>query len=108
MVLFAENIKGIGEGVLRDFVEGRIEAQHALDDGRYVEGLEHLLYLRELQSQYDLGIMSTIPHYYLRRKLGLYPYAGSKEVLDRLIEKHGKHHKILVISDADAILIESK
>jgi hypothetical protein len=52
--------------------------------------------------------MSTIPQYYLNGKLGLYPYTGSKEVLDRLIEKHGKNHKILVISEADTILIKSK
>ncbi len=86
----------------------RIEVQNALDGRTYVEGQEHLLYLRELRSQYDLGIMSTIPQYYLNAKLGLYPYTGSKEVLDRLIEKHGKNHKILVISEADTILIKSK
>lgn len=107
-VLLAENIQGVGNGVLRDCVEGKIEVQNALDGRTYVEGQEHLLYLRELRSQYDLGIMSTIPQYYLNAKLGLYPYTGSKEVLDRLIEKHGKNHKILVISEADTILIKSK
>jgi hypothetical protein len=107
-VLLAENIQGVGNGVLHDFVEGRIELQNALDGRTYVEGQEHLLYLRELRSQYDLGIMSTIPQYYLNGKLGLYPYTGSKEVLDRLVDKHGKNHKILVISDADTILIKSK
>ena len=106
-VLLAENTQGIGNGALRDCVEGRIELQNCLDGQTYVEGQEHLLYLRELQSQYDLGIMSTIPQYYLNGKLGLYPYTGSKEILNRLMEKHGRNHKILVISDADNILIKS-
>lgn len=107
-VLLAENLQGVGSGVLKDYVEGRIEAQSALDGGSYVEGLEHLLYLQELQSRYELGIMSTIPNCYVKGKLGLIPYTGSKEVLDRLIEKHGKNQKILVISDADIILIRPK
>ncbi len=107
-VLLAENIKGIGDGALLNYVEGRIELQNAIAGNIYVEGLEHLLYLHELKSQYDLGIMSTIPHHYLAQKLGLYPYAGSKEVVQRLVEKHGRTHKILVISDADTIFIRSK
>jgi hypothetical protein len=108
VVLLAENIKGVGDGALRNFVEGRIELQNAIAGGTYVEGLEHLLYLHELKSQYDLGIMSTLPHHYLAQKLGLYPYTGSKEILNRLVEKHGRNHKTLVISDADTILIRSK
>ncbi|MFZ0326911.1 MAG: hypothetical protein WBP64_06520 [Nitrososphaeraceae archaeon] len=107
-VLLAENIQGLGSGVLRDFVEGRIEAESALNGLSYVEGLEHLLYLRELKLHYDLGILSTLPQYYLNMKLGLIPYSGSKEVLDRLIAKHGKNHKILIISDADIIFVKSE
>lgn len=107
-VLLAENIKGVGDGALRDCVEGRIELESAIASGNYVEGLEHLLYLHELKTQYDLGIMSTLPHHYLAHRLGLFPYSGSKEILNRLVEKHGRNHKILVISDADTTLIRPK
>ena len=73
----------------------------------YINGLEHLVYLKELRDKYNLGILTTIPEYYLK-KLGLSSFTSIKDVLNRLLLKHGKYHKILVLSDADIILTKPK
>ncbi|MFL6411603.1 MAG: hypothetical protein ACJ71K_10245, partial [Nitrososphaeraceae archaeon] len=71
----------------------------------YIEGLEHLIYIKELSQKYQLGIMSTLPQYYLKTKLGIKTYGGVKNVIEELLIKHGKNTKILVVSDPDIMLL---
>jgi len=54
----AENQDGLS-GVLQIFVEGKMKKI----------GLEHLIYLENFRQQFYLGILSTMPQYYLK-KLG--------------------------------------
>jgi hypothetical protein len=105
-VLLSENSGGLGGRALEMFVEGRLdieEYKHNLSE--YIEGLEHLIYIKELSQKYQLGIMSTIPQYYLKSKLGIKTYGGVKNVIEELLNKHGKNSKILVMSDPDIMLL---
>jgi hypothetical protein len=104
IVLLAENQDGLG-GALQMFVEGKLKNKDLYKRGFYVPGLEHLIYLENLRQQFDLGILSTLPQYYLK-KLGFETYAGGNDVLERLLAKHGKNHKILVSSAADLALLK--
>ncbi|MGA9152929.1 MAG: hypothetical protein WBZ36_20320 [Candidatus Nitrosopolaris sp.] len=99
IVLLAENQDGLG-GALQMFVEGKIKNRDLYQRGFYVPGLEHLIYLENLRRELDLGILSTLPQYYVK-KLGFETYAGGNDVLEKLLAKHGKNHKILVSSAAD-------
>jgi hypothetical protein len=106
-VLLSENSGGLGGRALEMFVEGRLdieEYRHNLSE--YIEGLEHLIYIKELSHKYQLGIMSTLPQYYLETKLGIKTYGGVKNVIEELLIKHGKNAKILVVSDPDIILLK--
>jgi hypothetical protein len=51
--------------------------------------------------------VSTLPQYYLK-KLGLDVYISLKSVLEKLLTKHGKYHKVLVLSDADIAFLKKK
>lgn len=104
-ILVAENREGTGGGALQMFIEGRLKPEQ-LPQSPYIEGLEHLLYIEELRQKYELGLVSTLPHYYARTKLGFTTYAGMKDILDRQPEKHGKNFKALVLSDADITLLK--
>ena len=104
IVLLAENQDGL-DGALQMFVEGKIKNKDLYKRGFYVPGLEHLIYLENLRQQFDLGILSTLPQYYLK-KLGFETYAGGNDVLKKLLAKHGKNHKILVSSAADLALLK--
>jgi hypothetical protein len=63
--------------------------------------------LQELAQKYELGVVSTLPHYYLR-KLGFLTFDSVKDALDKLLAKQGKSHKLLVISDADISLVRAR
>jgi ABC-type sugar transport system substrate-binding protein len=40
--------------------------------------------------------------------LGFESYAGGKRVMESLIAKHGKNHKVLVSTEADVTLLEPR
>ncbi len=105
IILLAENRDGLGEGALQMFVEGKMKIEDLGKKGFYVPGLEHLLYIQNLRQRYDLGILSTLPQYYLK-KLGFECFGGAKDVLQKLLAKHGKNHKILVSSEGDLALLK--
>jgi hypothetical protein len=106
-VLLCENSLGLGGRALQMFVEGRINIDYrSHKQSEYVEGLEHLIYIREMLQQYELGIVSTLPKFYLQTKLGIKTYGSAKNVVEELLVKYGKNHKVLVVSDPDIILLK--
>ena len=105
-VLLSENSGGLGGRALEMYVEGRLDVEQSRDNlSEYIEGLEHLIYIKELSQKYQLGILSTLPQYYLKTKLGIKTYGGMKNVIEELLAKHGKNAKILVVSDPDIMLL---
>jgi hypothetical protein len=106
-ILLAENREGVGGGALQMFLEGRLKPEQ-LHRSPYIDGLEHLLFIEELRQKYELGLVSTLPYYYANTKLGFTTYTGTKDILQKLSEKHGKNFKALVLSDADITLLKHK
>jgi hypothetical protein len=106
-VLFAEARQGIGGGALQMFIEGKLKQEH-LCLSPYIDGLEHLLFMKELRDKYDMGLVSTLPYYYTKTKLGFMTYSGTKDVLQKLQQKHGKNFKTLILSNADITLLKPK
>lgn len=101
--LLSENNLGLGCDALEMYVQERLDIQKHLEEKlQYLEGLEHILFLQELSKNYDLGIISTLPEYYLL-KLGLVPFKSTKDSYLRALSKFGKSQKILVISGADIL-----
>lgn len=105
-VLLAESRDGVGGGALQSFVEGRLKPEQ-LALSPYVDGLEHLLYLQEMRQKREIGIISSLPQYYAAAKLGMTTYSGVRDALEKLLSKHGRGHKSLVVSDAEVILLRT-
>ncbi|HEY7507437.1 MAG TPA: hypothetical protein VH621_07490, partial [Nitrososphaera sp.] len=74
----------------------------------YVDGLEHLLYIQELRQRCELGLVSTLPHYYSKTKLGFATYTGMKDIIEKLPEKIGKSYRAIVLSDADITILRQR
>jgi hypothetical protein len=72
----------------------------------YIEGLEHLTFISELKEKYHLGVLSSLPHYYLRSRFGFEPFSRSEVILEKLLDINGKNHKILVIPDPNMALFK--
>jgi hypothetical protein len=86
-------------------VEDRLDVQKHLEERLpYLEGLEHIVYLKELTKDYELGIISTLPEYYLRR-LGLVPFKGTKDYYQQALSRFGRSQKILIVSGADILSV---
>jgi hypothetical protein len=43
----------------------------------------------------------------LKTKLGFRVYESIKDVSEKLLVKHGKNHKVLILSDADIIFLKA-
>lgn len=104
--LLSENSMGLGCQALEMFVEDRFNVENHLRDSlQYIEGLEHILFLEELGKNYDLGIISTLPEYYLA-KLGFITFKSSRDCYARSLSKYGRSQKILVISGGDIMSLK--
>jgi hypothetical protein len=99
-VLLGESSGGLGSIALEMFVEGRTDVSLLRENGKYVEGQEHIMFLEAMKEKYDFGIISTLPEYYLKTKLGLKTFDSLNQVLTNLLLRYGKNHKVSVISDA--------
>jgi hypothetical protein len=104
-VLLSENSLGLGGGALEMFVEDRLDVQKHIEERLpYLDGLEHVLYLQALTKDHELGIISTLPEYYLRR-LGLVPFKGTKDYYQQTLSRFGRSQKILIVSGADILSV---
>lgn len=99
-ILLSESRNGLGSRALEMFVEKKLPNSMSTKDGKYIDGQEHLIFLEAMRENYDLGIVSTLPEYYLTTKLGFQTYASLKQALASLLSRHGKTHKVALFSDA--------
>jgi hypothetical protein len=103
-ILFSENRSGLGSVALQRFAEGRLAIEDVYTNEVYVEGMEDLMFMNELKQKYQLGILSSLPHYFLSSKFGFQTFPRSHDALAKLLEINGKAQKILVISDPNLAL----
>ena len=71
---------------------------------KYVDGMEDLLYLTEIQKKFQIGLVSVLPEFYMK-KLNLIPFDGVKETLDHILKVQGGRQKISIIPDGAQILL---
>jgi hypothetical protein len=103
-ILLSESRKGLGSKALEMFVEKRFPDHSSTKDGKYIDGQEQLIFLEAARQKYNLGIVSTLPNYYLASKLGFETYDSLKQALANLLSRHGKTHKVALVSDAQFTL----
>jgi hypothetical protein len=103
-ILLSEARGGLGSKALEMFVQGRLLVPLPAEREIYIEGQEHLMFLDSIRKKCDIGVVSTIPQYYLKNKLGLETFDSLKQVLANLLLKYGKNHKVTLIPDARSTL----
>lgn len=109
VVLLAECSEGLGSEALKLYVTDRLKLDEFIKHGKYVEGLEDLLYLRNaLQSQRNVVLISTLPNYYTEVKLGLRTFKKASAALDYVINNLGARVKIFTIVDAFNVLLTTQ
>lgn len=104
--IVCENSLGLGSTALQQLVEGRLKLGDLNSIEHYINGLENLLYLSTMSSLYDIGIVSSLPEFYLR-KLNLSSFENLDEIMKLNLKRYGNTNRITVISDSDKLLIKS-
>ncbi len=108
ITLLAECSDGFGSTALERLVEGKIEVEDAHNLAEYIDGLENLLYLDGVGEKYELALISTLPDYYAKNRLGFKTFRRIKDALHHVLNVHGQRQKVLVVSDASKVLLKPK
>ena len=107
VILLAECKIGIGSGAIQQYIDGRITVERIKNSTKYVDGMEDLLYLQEIQKRLHIGLVSILPEFYLK-KLDIKLLDGIKKSLDYILKIHGPNQKIKVIEDGARVILEGK
>ncbi len=103
-ILLAECKNGIGSEAIQQFMEGRMSLDRLKKPAKYIDGMEDLLFLTEIQKRFQIGLVSILPEYY-SKKLGITSFAGIKRAMDYILKAQGVNQKVAVVSDGARILL---
>lgn len=103
-ILLGECKLGIGSEAIRQYIEGRMNIERLLKPAKYVDGMEDLLFLSEVQKKLKIGIVSVLPSLYIK-KLDMILFDGVKETLEYVLKHQGARQKISIVPDGARILL---
>ena len=104
-ILLAECTNGIGSEAIQQYLEGRMSLDRLKKPAKYVNGMEDLLFLTEIQKRFQVGMVSILPEFYLK-KLNIISFAGIKRAMDHILKTQGIKQKVAVVSDAARLLLK--
>ena len=104
-ILLAECTNGIGSEAIQQYLEGRMSLDRLKKPAKYVNGMEDLLFLTEIQKRFQVGMVSILPEFYLK-KLNIISFAGIKRAMDHILKIQGINQKVAVVSDGARILLK--
>jgi len=104
-ILLAECKNGLGSEAILQYAEGSMSLDRLRNPAKYVDGMENLLFLTEIQKQFKIGVVSVLPHYYTKDKLGMIPFGGTKESMEYVLKTYGERQKAVIVSDAAHLLL---
>ena len=105
VILLAECKSGLGSDAIQQYIEGGMSLDRLKNPAKYVDGMEDLLFLTELQHIFKIGIVSILPHFYTKDKLSMIPFGGTKEAMEYVLKTFGERQKISIISDGARVLL---
>ena len=103
-ILLAESKFGVGSDAIQQFIEGRMSIDKLKNPTKYVNGMEDLLFLTEIQKSFQIGLVSILPEFYAK-KLNMISLNGVKLAMDYILKTQGPRQKVAVVSDGARILL---
>ena len=104
VILLAECLNGIGSEAFQQSIDGRLTIERIKNATKYVDGMENLLYLSEIQKKFQIGLVSVLPEIYLK-KLNIIPIGGVKKSMDYILKNLGQRQKVEIINDGARMLL---
>jgi hypothetical protein len=103
-ILVAECKSGLGSDALQQYIEGRLSLEQLRNPTKYISGMEDLLFLSEIQKNFQIGLVSILPEYYVK-KLNMISLSGIKPSLDYILKTQGPRQKVAVVIDGSRVLL---
>ncbi len=103
-VLLAECKNGIGSKAIEQFIEGRLSVERLKNPTKYIDGMEDLLFLTEIQKKFQIALVSILPELYAKR-LNMISLSSTKRAMDYILKTQGIRQKVEVISDGARLLL---
>ena len=66
-ILVAECKGGLGSDAIQQFIEDRLTLEQLRNPTKYVTGMEDLLFLSEIQKNFQIGLISILPEFYAKK-----------------------------------------
>ena len=104
VILLAECLNGTGSESFQQFIDGRLTIERIKNATKYIDGMENLLYLSEIQKRFQVGLVSILPELYVK-KLGMIPIGGVKKSMDYILKNQSERQKVQIIEDSARILL---
>ena len=104
VILLAECMNGIGSDSFQQFIDGRLTIERIKNATKYVDGMENLLYLSEIQKKFQIGLVSILPEIFVK-KLNMIPIGGVKKSMDYILKNIGQRQKVEVVNDGARTLL---
>ncbi|MCY3854590.1 MAG: hypothetical protein OXF77_04950 [Thaumarchaeota archaeon] len=104
-ILISECSCGIGSNAIRRLIERRFNVDSLKDPIEYINGMENLLFLSELNKKIKIGLVSILPLYYINQ-LNLFSFHNGNSSLDYILSNKGIKQKITVVFNARRILLK--
>jgi hypothetical protein len=103
-ILVAECKGGLGSDALQQYVEDRLTVEQLRNPSKYINGMENLLFLSEIQKNFQIGLVSILPEFYAK-KLNLISMQGIKYSMDYILKTQGPRQKVAIVTDGARLLL---
>ena len=103
-ILVAECKGGLGSDAIQQYIEGRLTLEQLRNPTKYISGMEDLLFLSEIQKNFQIGLVSILPEFYVK-KLDVISLPGIKNSMDYVLKTQGARQKVSVVIDGARLLL---
>ena len=103
-ILVAECKGGLGSDALQQYIEGRLTIERLRNPSKYIDGMEDLLFLSEMQKDFQIGLVSILPEFYIK-KLGMISMQGMKYSMNYILKTQGARQKVVIVTDGARLLL---
>ena len=103
-ILVAECKGGLGYDALQQYIEDRLTIEQLRNPTKYIDGMENLLFLSEIQKNFQIALVSILPEFYAK-KLNMISMQGIKYSMDYILKTQGPRQKVTVVTDGARLLL---
>ena len=103
-ILVAECKCGLGSDAIQQYIEDRLTLEQLRNPSKYINGMENLLFLSEIQKNFQIALVSILPEFYVK-KLNMISLPGMKYSMDYILKTQGVRQKVSIITDGARLLL---